>query len=58
MKLKEVEDEKPLIIIDASNLPHKKSSPVTSLNMIYTFILSSLMTIYYFAIIRKELFDS
>jgi uncharacterized protein involved in exopolysaccharide biosynthesis len=55
MKLKEIEDEKPLIIIDSSNLPHKKSSPITSLNMIYTFILSLFFSIYYYAVIRNSI---
>ena len=55
MKLQEVEDEKPLIIIDSSNLPHQKSSPITSLNMIYTFILSLFFSIYYYAVIRNSI---
>ena len=55
MKLKEVEDEKPLIIIDSANLPHRKSAPITSVNMIYTFILSLCFSIYYFAVIRNSI---
>ncbi len=55
MKLKEVEDEKPLIIIDSANLPHRKSAPITSVNMIYTFILSLCFSIYYFAVIKNSI---
>tara|TARA_B100001250_G_scaffold379124_1_gene369519 strand:+ start:35 stop:991 length:957 start_codon:yes stop_codon:yes gene_type:complete len=55
MKLKEVEDEKPLIIIDSPNLPHRKSAPITSVNMIYTFILSLCFSIYYYAVIRNSI---
>ena len=55
MKLQEIEDEKPLIIIDSSNLPHRKSAPITSLNMIYTFILSLFFSMYYYAVIRNSI---
>tara|TARA_Y100000590_G_C15715359_1_gene1011691 strand:+ start:1454 stop:2407 length:954 start_codon:yes stop_codon:yes gene_type:complete len=55
MKLQEVEDEKPLIIIDPSNLPHRKSAPITSINMIYTFILTLFFSIYYYGVIRNSI---
>lgn len=55
MKLQEVEVEKPLVIIDPPNYPDLKYSPITSKNMIYTFILSAFFSIYYFAVIRNSI---
>ena len=55
MKLQEVEDERPLVIIDPPNYPDLKYAPITSRNMIYTFILSTFFSIYYFAVIRNSI---
>ena len=55
MKLQEVEDERPLVIIDPPNYPDLKYAPITSQNMIYTFILSTFFSIYYFAVIRNSI---
>tara|TARA_Y100001970_G_scaffold293827_1_gene443574 strand:+ start:10160 stop:11080 length:921 start_codon:yes stop_codon:yes gene_type:complete len=51
-KIDEIENTTPLIIIDKPQIPFMKSSPSTSFNLIYTFILLNALSVIYF--IRKE----
>jgi len=53
-KIEEIENAKPLIIIDSPNIPYKKSSPKTVYNLIYTFLVVSLISIYYFFVKEDE----
>ena len=55
--IEEVESAKPLIVIDNASLPHKKSSPVTTFNLIYTFILSLSLSIGYYSLRSKNDFQ-
>tara|TARA_X000001036_G_scaffold173041_1_gene163710 strand:- start:17702 stop:18625 length:924 start_codon:yes stop_codon:yes gene_type:complete len=54
-KIEEVENAEPLIIIDKPNIPHKKHSPSTSSNLIYTFLLSTIFSILYYNNREKKL---
>lgn len=54
-KIEEVENAEPLVIIDQPNIPHKKYSPSTLFNLIYTFVLSTIFSILYYHNREKKL---
>ena len=51
-KIDEIENTTPLIIIDKPQIPFRKSSPSTTFNLIYTFVLVNALSVIYF--FRKE----
>ncbi len=55
--IEEIENAKPLIVIDTATLPHKKSSPVTTYNLIYAFILSSFLSVGYYSSKSEKYFQ-